>query len=128
MIRERYRSGPFVWLAIIAATCLLLFLFQKILWLVVPFLLALIGYYLLYPLQQRLVLGGMSRDSSAVLVSCGAFAVAGGIVVLVFPWVSAHLVSWQGSARALHCRRTAFHCRNAGLGREQLQLCRQARI
>lgn len=98
MKRERYRSGPLVWLAIIAATCLLLFLFQKILWLVVPFLLALIGYYLLYPVQQRLVLGGMSRDSSAVLVSCGAFAVAAGIIVLAFPWVSAHLVSWQDSA------------------------------
>ena len=40
MRRERYRSGPLVWLAIVAATCVLLFMFQKILWLVVPFLLA----------------------------------------------------------------------------------------
>ena len=98
MRRERYRSGPLVWLAILAATCLLLFLFQKILWLVVPFLLALIGYYLFFPLQQRLVLGGMSRDASASLVSGGAFAVAGGIILLAFPWISSHLVSWQDSA------------------------------
>ena len=86
-----------MWLAILASTCLLLFLFQKILWLVVPFLLALIVYYLLFPLQQRLVLGGMSRDVSAVWVSGGAFAVAGGVILLAFPWVSSHLVSWQDS-------------------------------
>ena len=97
MRRERYRSGPLVWLAILAATCLLLFLFQKILWLVVPFLLALIGYYLFFPLQQRLVLGGMSRDASASLVSGGVFAAAGGVILLAFPWISSHLVSWQES-------------------------------
>lgn len=94
----RYRSGPLVWLAILFTTCLLLFLFQKILWLVVPFLLALIGYYVFYPLQQRLVLGGMSRATSAALVSGGALAVAVGIVLLAFPWISSHLVSWQDSA------------------------------
>ena len=98
MIRERYRSGPLVWLAIVVTTCLLLFLFQKILWLVVPFLLALIGYYLLFPLQQRLVLGGMSRDASAAVVSGGAFVVAGVVILLAFPWISSHLVSWQDSA------------------------------
>ena len=73
MKKERYRSGPLVWLAIISGTCLLLFLFQKILWLVVPFLLALIGYYLLQPVQQRLVLSGMSRDASAAWVTGGVF-------------------------------------------------------
>ena len=40
-------SGPVVWAAIIAGTCLLLLVFQKVLWLVVPFLLALILYYFL---------------------------------------------------------------------------------
>ena len=97
MKRLRYRSGPLVWLAILAASCLLLFLFQKILWLVVPFLLALIGYYLLFPLQQRLVLAGISRDASAAAVGGGAFAVVVGLVFLAFPWVSSHLVSWQSS-------------------------------
>ena len=98
MKMERYRSGPLVWLAIITATCLLLFLFQKILWLVVPFLLGLIGYYLLQPLQQRLILGGISRDASAAWVTGGAFAIAGGVLLLAFPWISSHLVSWQDSA------------------------------
>ena len=93
----RYHSGPFVWLAIIVTTCLLLFLFQQVLWLVVPALLALIGYYLLYPLQQRLILGGMSRDTSAVLVSGGAIVLGTTVILLAFPWISGHLVSWQQS-------------------------------
>ncbi len=97
MRQERYRSGPLVWLAILAATCLLLFLFQKILWLVVPFLLALIGYYLLFPLQQRLILGGISRDASASIVSVGAFAIGAVAMLLTIPWISSQLVSWQTS-------------------------------
>ena len=97
MRQSHYRSGPLVWLAILASTCLLLFLSQKVLWLVVPFLLALIVYYLLFPLQQRFVLAGVSRDLSAVFVCGGAFAIVGGGFLLAFPWISAHLVSWQSS-------------------------------
>jgi predicted PurR-regulated permease PerM len=93
----RYRSGPLVWCAILAATCLLLFLFQKILWLVVPFLFGLIIYYLLYPLQQRLVLAGMSRDTSAAVVSCVAFSMAAGAFALMLPWFGSHIVAWQAS-------------------------------
>lgn len=95
MRKSRYRSGPLVWCGILATTCLLLFLFQKILWLVVPFLFGLIIYYLLFPLLQRLVLGGMSRDAAAALVSCAAFALAGVSLLLVFPWVGARLGGWQ---------------------------------
>ena len=65
MRQARYRSGPLVWLAVLTATCLQLFLFQKILWLVVPFLFALIIYYLLVPIQRRLVLAGLSRDAAS---------------------------------------------------------------
>ena len=91
----RYRSGPLAWCAILAATCLLLFLFQKILWLVVPFLFGLLIYYPLFPLQQRLVLRGMSRDASAALVAGSAFALAAIVAVISFPWLGAHLTSWQ---------------------------------
>jgi hypothetical protein len=56
-------------LAIIAATCLLLLVFQKVLWLVVPFLLALILYYFLYPPVQALIYRGMSRDAAASVVT-----------------------------------------------------------
>ena len=93
----RYRSGPLAWCAILAATCLLLFLFQKILWLVLPFLFGLLIYYPLFPLQQRLVLRGMSRDASAALVSGSAFALAAVVAIIIFPWLGAHLASWQAS-------------------------------
>lgn len=95
MIRERYRMGPFAWCVIIAATCLLLFLFQKILWLVVPFLLGLIIYNLLFPLQQRLILAGRSRTVSAILVSSASFALAAVVIVFIFLWASSHLATWQ---------------------------------
>jgi predicted PurR-regulated permease PerM len=88
-------SGPIVWATIIAVTCLLLFLFQKILWLVVPFLLALILYYFLCPPMQALIYRGMSREGAAstvITVFLGFVAVAG---VAVMPWVAAHLADWQ---------------------------------
>ena len=97
--QSSYRSGPLAWCAILAGTCLALVLFQKILWLVVPFVFGLIIYYLLFPLQQRLVLGGMSRDISAALVSAAAFALVALTALFTFPWIGTHLASWQDSAR-----------------------------
>ena len=94
----QYQSGPIVWAAIIAGTCLILFLFQKILWLVVPFVLALIIYYALLPLKLRLVLGGMSHDHAAGWVSSGAFALIVLIGLLGFPKLLAEAVTWQDSA------------------------------
>ena len=96
-VRE-YRSGPIVWAGIIASTCLVLFLFQKILWLVVPFILALIIYYALLPLKSRLVLGGMSHDTSANIVASGAFAVMTLFLMLALPKLAVEAVSWQDSA------------------------------
>jgi len=95
MKREPYSSGPIVWCAILIGTCILLFLLQKILWLVVPFLFGLIIYYLLVSLQQRLVLAGIARDGAAALVSGCAFALVLGVIVLIVPLVSSHLESWQ---------------------------------
>lgn len=95
---REYQSGPLVWLGVIAGTCLVLFLFQKILWLVVPFLLALILYYTLLPIKQRLVLSGFSHDAAATLVSL----VAGGLIlclmVFLLPWLTAEAGKWQESS------------------------------
>lgn len=95
---REYQSGPLVWLGVIAGTCLVLFLFQKILWLVVPFLLALILYYTLLPIKQRLVLSGFSHDAAATLVSL----VAGGLIlclmVFLLPWLTAEARKWQESS------------------------------
>ena len=85
-----YRSGPVVWSGVIASTCLVLFLFQKMLWLVVPFILALIIYYALLPAKQKLVMRGISHDAAAGYVAALAFSVVIGIFVLGLPWIAAH--------------------------------------
>lgn len=90
-------AGPVVWIIIIAATCLLLFLFQKILWLVVPFLAAMIIYYILQPGVQRLVLAGFGYDAAAAIAGGGFFVLLLLCAALLFPWVASHAVSWQES-------------------------------
>ncbi|MDP2810781.1 MAG: AI-2E family transporter [Rhodocyclaceae bacterium] len=91
----RHGSGPIVWASIIATTCLLLFFFQKILWLVVPFLLALIVYYFLYPSMQALIYRGMSRDAAATIVTLGFLALLSVVGLALTPWVASHIAGWQ---------------------------------
>ncbi|MDP2795182.1 MAG: AI-2E family transporter [Sulfurisoma sp.] len=97
MNTPHYGSGPVVWSGIIAATCLLLFVFQKMLWLVVPFLLALILYYMLYPPVQRLVYRGMSRDAASSVVTLGFLALIGIGFTLMLPWLASQLADGQAS-------------------------------
>ncbi len=94
---QRNESGPIVWSAIIAATCLLLLVFQKLLWLVVPFLMGLILYYILYPAAQYFINRGMSRERAAVWTIV-LFLMAM-VVVLSFmvPWITTHIVDIQAS-------------------------------
>lgn len=89
-------AGPFVWASSIAVTCLLLLALQNMLFLVVPFLLALILYYVLYPAMQRLVLlAGMSRGAAASLVTAVLLflVLLGGFLVL--PRITPYLADWQ---------------------------------
>ncbi|CAN7628590.1 AI-2E family transporter [Pseudoduganella sp. LjRoot289] len=88
-------SGPVVWSGIIGATCALLLLLQQMLWLAVPFLLAIILYYLMLPPMQRLLRAGMGQGAAALVVGAG-FVVATVLAVLVLSnWVSAPSESWQ---------------------------------
>lgn len=88
-------TGPLVWISVIATTCLLLFVFHQLLWLVVPFLLALILFYLLFPLMLRLILLGLRRDTAALIVSGSFLAVSLGVVVVALPWVALRLNDQQ---------------------------------
>jgi len=102
-MRPRPRSGPVVWAGILAGTCLLLFLAQKVLWLVVPFLLALILYYFLFAPMQWLMYRGLSRSAAAAAVMLGFLVVAGAYLALLLPWIAAQLGDWQDSVlRYLH--------------------------
>lgn len=93
-----YHAGPLVWVGILATTCLTLFFFQKILWLVAPFLLGLIMYYSLLPAKVRLVLAGLSHDTAATVVSLLACLAMVLVLAMSLPWVAAHAVDWQVSA------------------------------
>ncbi len=88
-------SGPVVWVAIIATTCLLLLVFQKVLWLVVPFLLALILYYFLFPLVRLLVFRGMSRDAASSTVILAFLALLSLSVVSLTPKIASQATHWQ---------------------------------
>lgn len=95
--RESHSIGPLVWLAIISFTCLCLFLFQKVLWLVVPFLLALILYYLLAPPVRWLVLRGWSVDAASSLVMGTLVALFAVAIFMGFPSLASHMIDWQAS-------------------------------
>jgi predicted PurR-regulated permease PerM len=94
---EHPGSGPVVWAAIIAGTCLLLLVFQKVLWLVVPFLLALILYYFLYPLVKALIYRGMSRDAAASLVILVFLVLVGIVGVALMPRLASQATQWEAT-------------------------------
>jgi predicted PurR-regulated permease PerM len=88
-------TGPIVWLGIILTTCLLLVLFQSMLWLVLPILLAVVAYYILSPAVNYAISRGLTR-ARAVLIVTGLLclflvAVAG----IVEPKVAAASHNWQ---------------------------------
>lgn len=95
MILRRYRPGPLVWIGVLATTCLLLLLFQKVLWLVIPFLFALIAYYLVLPLKQRLVLAGIAHETSAVVVSLGILLLLALTMMFSMPWLAVQFSALQ---------------------------------
>ena len=93
---SRYLStGPLVWAATIACTTLLLVLLKQALWFVVPFLLAIILYYALFPAVRRLTLAGMEREKSAAIVAGVFFVVAVLAMVPTLPWLAAQAVSGE---------------------------------
>jgi predicted PurR-regulated permease PerM len=90
-------TGPVVWTAIIAGTCLLLFLLQKVLWLAVPFLLALILYYVLSPALTWLMYRGMRRQAAANTVMAAFVLVVAILAVWLLPNSLQHLLDWKAS-------------------------------
>lgn len=83
------RSGPFVWTGIIGITCLLLVLLEHMLWLVLPFILGTVMYYILLGPMQRLLRTGFTRNVSATLV-CTVFYGASALLLMA-------AMTWTGS-------------------------------
>ena len=88
-------AGPVIWVGILSSTCILLFLFQKILWLVIPFLLGLILYYLLSPIMSRLVLMGLTREMAVAITVGSFFLIVATFAIILFPFISTHILSWK---------------------------------
>jgi predicted PurR-regulated permease PerM len=62
-------SGPIVWVGIIVITCLLLVLFQSVLWLVLPVMLAIVACYMLAPLVNMCISRGITRPRAVLIVT-----------------------------------------------------------
>ena len=93
---DRYlSSGPLVWLATMVSTTLLLALLRQVLWLVVPFLLAIISYYALFPAVRRLTLAGVHRETAATIVVGAFFVAALAAMAPALPWLAAQAGSGE---------------------------------
>ena len=114
-------SGPLVWTTTIAGTTLLLAFLKQTLWFVVPFILAIILYYALFPAVRRLSLWGMTRETAAAIV-VGSFFIAGAIAMIpTVSWLAAHAVSGEELlVRYLEAGRVLFE-RALGLLESQLR-------
>jgi predicted PurR-regulated permease PerM len=91
------QPGAITLLVVIAITCLLLFLFQKIIWLVVPGLLALIVYYCLRPVVDALVIRGLRHETAARCVWVLLQLITAAIVLVAVLVVSAKAGTLQSS-------------------------------
>src|SRR5579859_6706717 len=91
------QPGAVTMVVTILITCLALFLFQKIILLVVPSLLALMIYYCLRPLVQRLVLWGV-RHELAVIGTVGVvLLITLGVVFISAPLLLTRLGRMQNA-------------------------------
>ena len=82
-------SGPFVWTGIIGVTCLLLVLLEHMLWLVLPFILGTVMYYILLGPMQRLLRAGFTRNVSATLVCLVFFGACILLLMAAMTWTAA---------------------------------------
>src|SRR6516225_7594450 len=79
----------------VLVTCLVLFLFQRILWLVVPGLLALMIYYCLRPLIDWLVVRGVSHEMAVFGTVGVVLVITVGVVFLSAPQLLSRLPQMQ---------------------------------
>ena len=91
----QFAPGPLVWLSGITLTAALLAALKQALWIVVPFLLAIILYYAQFPAVQRLTLAGVRREVAAVIVMGTFFILAVVAALPSLPWIAAHMAEGE---------------------------------
>src|ERR1043166_2126514 len=89
--------GAVTLLAVVVTTGLVLFLFQKIIWLVVPVLLALIAYYGLRPIVDALVVRGLRHETAARCVWLLFQLIVAALVLAAVLLVAAKAGTWQSN-------------------------------
>lgn len=89
-------TGPIVWLGIIVTTCLLLVLFQTVLWLVLPLLISVVSYYILSPLVVMLMSHGMTRARAVMIITILLTIFLAALTIIVYPKISKVANNWQG--------------------------------
>lgn len=85
-MKAEERAGPVAWAGIVATTSLLLVVLQHTLWLVLPFIVGGVMYYMLLDPMRRLVRAGVSRNVSALLVCSVFFTLVALALAGVFSW------------------------------------------
>jgi len=96
-MRTFSQPGAVTMLVTILITCLVLFLFQRIIWLVVPGLLALMIYYCLRPLVERLVFRGIRHETAVTTILGVLLLITVGIVFKSAPLLLSGVAHLQGA-------------------------------
>jgi len=96
-MRNEPEPGVLTWGVIIMITCLILYLFERVLWLVVPGLLVLVGYYCLQPLMQALVRAGLKHRTAGKVVTGLLFLVTVLGVTLLLYVAATRVAGWQAT-------------------------------
>jgi predicted PurR-regulated permease PerM len=81
-------SGPLVWLGILVITCLLLLVFQTVLWLVLPVLFSVIFCYIMAPWVDFAVSKGMLRSRAVFLVTAALWIIVVALGLLLEPRIA----------------------------------------
>jgi predicted PurR-regulated permease PerM len=127
-VRHEQRSGPVVWTGIVAVTCLLLVLLQHTLWLAVPFLFAVVLYYILLAPMQRLIRLGIGHNAAALTVGFLFFAVLALALVMAFSWADSADDSWHRALARYLDGGVAFVRHTMTLLEEKFPVLRQMRL
>jgi predicted PurR-regulated permease PerM len=94
-VNTRLPLSVTTWLVSILLTCIVLFSFQKVLWLVVPGLLALVLYYCLRPLVRAFVRAGLSPRTAARAVTGVLFLATVVALIVALPKAAARAGGWK---------------------------------
>ena len=127
-MRNEPEAGILTWGVIILVTCLILYLFERVLWLVVPGLLALVGYYCLQPLVQALARAGLRRRTAGSVVTGLLFLITALGVILLLSLAVTRAASWKAVSAHYVQGGLDFLGKTEGLMAEKLPLMKKSAL